>query len=284
MRSEASLSSSLEFRKQYMNEKIRIYLDRLAASSQKLNSFLFSGPDEEEKWEAAFYFIQKLFPKVGKGEFLEKAKKGIHPDVVILEPKKVEDKKGRIREKEIVIEQIREMHHRLRYFPYELQGKFCVIKKAHRMNEESSNALLKILEEPTANTFFFLLVEDVESILPTISSRCAILRFPQTKLPDWKEENRESFKRLLRADISEKFDYIEKICRDKNEFIESLKNWEIVTAEALRKLILQNESESKVEKVVKIIERVRESINQLEYSNASSRAVGEKLVLEIDGK
>jgi len=267
-----------------MNKKIRIYLDRLATSSRQLNSFLFSGADEKEKWEAVFYFIQKLFPKIDKGEFLEKAKKGIHPDVIVLEPEKIEDKKGRIREKEIVIEQVREMRRKLRYFPYELQGKFCIIKKAHRMNEESSNALLKILEEPTANTFFFLLVEDVESVLPTISSRCAILRFPQTILPDWKEENRESFKRLLKADISEKFDYIEKTCRDKNEFIDSLRSWEVVAAEGLRKLVLQNESKSKIEKVVKIIERVRESINQLEYSSASSRAVGEKLFLEIGEK
>ena len=43
-----------------MDTKIKTYLDRLAASEKRPNSFLFSGVGEEEKIEAAFYFIQKI--------------------------------------------------------------------------------------------------------------------------------------------------------------------------------------------------------------------------------
>lgn len=271
-----------------MDPKIKTYLDRLAASEKRPNSFLFSGANGEEKIEAAFYFIQKISGKTVDGEFLERIKKGIHPDVVILEPEIVEDKKGRTREKEIVIEQIREARRKLKYFPYELEKKFCVVKKAHRMNAESSNALLKILEEPTASTFFILLADDAESVLPTIASRCAVLRFPEAKLPEWNEENRERFRNILREDIFESFDYVDKISKDKNEFIGILKDWEAVAAEGLRKLAKGNwgeqgarENRGKIERVVRLVGEIREAINQLEHSNAGARAVGEKLVLEM---
>jgi len=265
----------------FMDSKIKNYLDRLAASEKRPNSFLFLGTDADEKNEAAFYFIQKISGKVGDGEFLERTKQGVHPDVVVLEPEIVEDKKGRIREKKIVTAQIRAARERLKYFPYELRKKFCIIKKAHRMNAESSNALLKVLEEPTASTFFILLVDDAESVLPTISSRCATLRFPETKLPEWDEANREKFRHIFREEIFEKFGYIEKISRDKNEFVGILKDWEAVAAEGLRKLVLQNEAKNKIEKVAGLIESIRESVSQLEHSNASPRAVGEKMMLEM---
>lgn len=260
---------------------MKTYLDRLAVSEKRPNSFLFSGTDAEEKSESAFYFVQKISGKMAEGEFLERIKRGVHPDIVVLEPETVEDKKGRIREKEIVTAQIRAARERLKYFPYELREKFCIIKKAQRMNAESSNALLKILEEPTESTFFILLADDADSVLPTISSRCAILRFPETELPKWNEENREKFRHIFREEIFEKFGYIEKISRDKNELARIFKDWEAVAAEGLRKLALQNEAKNKIEKVAGLIGNIRESVNQLEHSNASPRAVGEKLVLEM---
>ena len=107
------------------------------------------------------------------------------------------------------------------------------------------------------------------------------MRFPKTKLPGWSEENRERFRNIFKEEIFEKFDYIEKISRDKNELISILKDWEAVAAEGLRKLALQNEARNKIEKVADLVESVRESVNQVEYSNASPRAVGEKLMLEM---
>ena len=44
-------------------------------------------------------------------------------------------------------------------------------------NQESANALLKILEEPTENNFFILITSDLSKILNTIISRCTTLYF-----------------------------------------------------------------------------------------------------------
>lgn len=271
-----------------MDDKIKTYLDRLASSKKRPSSFLFFGPGEEEKLEAAVHFISELAGKRNDAEFQRRVEEKIHPDVIVVEPETVEDKKGRTREKEIVIEQIREARRRLKFFPYELPKKFCVIKKAEKLNAESSNALLKILEEPTESAIFVLLANGVDSVLPTIASRCAVLRFFRTELPVWSEENRESFRKIFKKDIFEKFDYIEKISRNKSAYLGVLRDWEAVAGEGLRKLVGENrenqgdkENRGKTKRVFELIGNLREAINRLERTNASPRAAGEKLMLNF---
>jgi DNA polymerase-3 subunit delta' len=57
-------------------------------------------------------------------------------------------------------------------------AKVLIIYNAHTMTESSANALLKTLEEPTANTFLLLTTDKPERILPTIKSRCEKLALP----------------------------------------------------------------------------------------------------------
>jgi len=266
-----------------IESKIKTYLDRLADSKSRPSSYVFAGAVEAEKEEAVFHFVSKIAGKFSDGEFLERIKAKNHPDVVIVEPE-IEEKKGKTREKEISIAQVREALEKLKFFPYELKTKFCVIKRAQKMNSESANALLKSLEEPSANAIFILLADNIESLLPTIASRCAVLRFPETSLPRWNEENREQFKKIFRSEIFERFEYIEKNSKNKKELISILKDWELVMAESLSKLIVDQKNSGnlgKVKKVIELIEDTRESINRLEYTNANARGVGEELVLNF---
>lgn len=266
-----------------MNPKIKSYLDRLAESAKRPSSYIFVGAGEFEKEEAVFHFVSKLAGKFGDGEFIERVRAKNHPDVVIIEPE-IEEKKGKTREKEISIFQVREALERLKFFPYELKMKFCIVKKAQKMNSEAANALLKSLEEPSVNAIFILLADNIESLLPTIASRCAVLRFPETDLPKWSEENRQQMKNIFQQEIFERFDYIEKISKNKNEMIAALGDWEIVMAESLRKLIVDQKNSGnlgKVKKVIELIEDTRESINRLERTNANARGVGEGLVLSF---
>ncbi|MFH0930152.1 MAG: hypothetical protein V1814_02775 [Candidatus Moraniibacteriota bacterium] len=266
-----------------LDSKIKIYLDRLAESVKRPSSYIFAGAGEAEKEEAVFHFVSRLAGKFGDVDFLERVKSKNHPDVVIIEPE-IEEKKGKTREKEISISQVREALEKFKFFPYELKTKFCIIKRAQKMNSESSNALLKSLEEPTESAIFIIFADSVESLLPTIVSRCAILRFPETSLPQWNEENREQFKKIFRSEIFEIFEYIEKNSKNKKELISILKDWELIMAESLRKLIVDQEDKGnlgKVKKVIELIKDTRESINRLEYTNANARGVGEGLVLRM---
>lgn len=51
-----------------------------------------------------------------------------------------------------------------------------------KMNEQTANKLLKLIEEPFADTIFILVSNDASAILPTIRSRCQPLE--ATRLPD----------------------------------------------------------------------------------------------------
>lgn len=56
-------------------------------------------------------------------------------------------------------------------------GKFktVLIEHAQTMTQAAANALLKTLEEPSANSVIILLTNDIEMLLPTIVSRCRVL-------------------------------------------------------------------------------------------------------------
>jgi len=53
--------------------------------------------------------------------------------------------------------------------------KTVLIDNAQNMTQAAANALLKTLEEPSANSIIILLTNDIENLLPTIVSRCRVL-------------------------------------------------------------------------------------------------------------
>jgi DNA polymerase-3 subunit delta' len=53
----------------------------------------------------------------------------------------------------------------------------AIIDDANRMNEEGANSMLKTLEEPPKDALLILIAENLDAILPTIRSRCQLLRF-----------------------------------------------------------------------------------------------------------
>jgi DNA polymerase-3 subunit delta' len=63
-----------------------------------------------------------------------------------------------------------------------------LILDADRLTPEAGNALLKTLEEPVPGTHFFLTTTKVQSMLPTIVSRCQHLQFrriPEEEICQW---------------------------------------------------------------------------------------------------
>ena len=98
---------------------------------------------------------------------------GIHPDVVSVAP--ALDDKGRKR-REILVEQVRFISADAQVMPNEARVKVYVIHDAERMNAAAQNALLKLLEEPPASAAFILCASNPALLLPTVRSRCVLLR------------------------------------------------------------------------------------------------------------
>jgi DNA polymerase-3 subunit delta' len=78
--------------------------------------------------------------------------------------------------KTIGIENIREKQKFLNHTTAISSNKFLLIDSVCETTESASNALLKTLEEPKANNFIFLIAHQLSKVLPTIKSRCLIIK------------------------------------------------------------------------------------------------------------
>ncbi|BBB90330.1 MAG TPA: DNA polymerase III subunit delta' [Methylomusa anaerophila] len=90
-----------------------------------------------------------------------------HPDLTVVQPEGTAIKIG----------QIRALKHFAALSPALSQGRVCVIEDAELMTVQAANSLLKLLEEPPPHFYFILAASALESLLPTIISRCRILKF-----------------------------------------------------------------------------------------------------------
>lgn len=95
---------------------------------------------------------------------------GSHPDIALLEPEEAG--------KAIKVDQVRAVVDFVSK-KAQLDGfRVVLISPAEAMNVNSSNALLKSLEEPGEKTVLILVSHQITGVLPTIRSRCQVMDFP----------------------------------------------------------------------------------------------------------
>lgn len=110
---------------------------------------------------------------------------GEHPDIISLTHLPKDEKEAQKQasgkpyevKRNITIAQIRAMQQRLTTRPTLGARRAVIIHPADDMERSASNALLKSLEEPPQGTFFLLVTHRPSGLLPTIRSRCRLLRF-----------------------------------------------------------------------------------------------------------
>lgn len=94
---------------------------------------------------------------------------GAHPDVAVIAPE--------IPGREIGIAAIRQVIEDAYSFPSLVPSRFVIIDGADWLSTAAANAMLKTLEEPPKTTRFFLLAESSTDVMPTIRSRCGLVRY-----------------------------------------------------------------------------------------------------------
>lgn len=154
------------------------YLIKAYECNRIHHAFLFTGIEGIGRFHVASYFamicncenikaVSHETKPCGKCRLCRRIISNQHPDMIQIQPDGAS----------IKIDQIRAVRKKLTYKPVEAKTRFVFIIKANVMTPESSNALLKILEEPPSNTIFILMVENQKDVLQTISSRCQQIRF-----------------------------------------------------------------------------------------------------------
>jgi len=90
-----------------------------------------------------------------------------HPDVgLVVAPKRV-----------LRVEQMRQIEKEANFRPFEGKSRVFLIDEAEKLNDNSANALLKVLEEPPKTSHLILITARPAMLLPTILSRCQMIRF-----------------------------------------------------------------------------------------------------------
>ena len=148
-------------------------------------SFLFSGPRGVGKASAAWTLAARLFSQASAGDNLfgeaeqpvvdpaERAliEAGSHPDVLSIEP--AADRVS----KTISVDQIRTMTPFLSHHPARGDWRVMIIDALDAVNYNGANAMLKTLEEPPRQAIIILINHETRTVLPTIRSRCRVVRF-----------------------------------------------------------------------------------------------------------
>jgi len=165
------------------HQKIQNQLDKAVGKDNVFHAYLFVGPESVGKFTLAREFSRKL---------LENDNLELCPDYILVEPESAcltarfvetvakrsgrEEEKGKKRIKDISVEKLRDIQHRLNISP---TGKFkvAIINDADRLTIAAQNSLLKILEEPPAGVIIILVTHDKDKLLTTILSRCQIKKF-----------------------------------------------------------------------------------------------------------
>ena len=180
-----------------------------------------------------------------------------HPDMNVIQA----DSEGGT----LKVDQVREVQHALSLKPYQAKYRVALFLRFQEANDNAANALLKTLEEAPAHAILLLTADTPEQLLPTIVSRCEILRLralpvgaieadllergvdeerarllahisggrpgyarkliDDSTLLEKREERLDDLQTLLPAPRVEKFSYAEKLAKDKDVMRQTILIW-----------------------------------------------------------
>jgi len=152
-------------------ERVGAFLRTAVESERVSHAYLFVGPPGSGKGTAAKALAcAVLCDDNGCGTCGEcyRVRRGAHPDVHFIAP---EGAAG------YLADQVRDIIRDVSLKPIDGSHKIYIVKSADMFNDASANAFLKTLEEPPDDVIIVLAAHSFDAVLPTIASRCQIVRF-----------------------------------------------------------------------------------------------------------
>lgn len=155
------------------------YMKTAVSQNKVSHAYILNGERGSGKKMLAKLFAQSLQCEAGGEEpcnechACKQAMSGNHPDIVRV----VHEKPNSISVDDIR----RQVNDDIQVKPYSGKYKIYIIPEADLMTVQAQNAILKTIEEPPAYAVIFLLAENADSLLPTIRSRCVMLKLRNVK-------------------------------------------------------------------------------------------------------
>ena len=155
------------------------YIQNAVTEDKVSHAYILNGEKGSGKKMLAGLFAQTLQCEKGGAEpcyechSCKQAVSGNHPDIIWVTHEKPNS---------ISVDDIRtQVNNTVDIKPYQGPYKVYIIPQADLMTPQAQNAILKTIEEPPAYAVFLLLTENAEMLLPTINSRCVMLKLRNIK-------------------------------------------------------------------------------------------------------
>ncbi len=263
-------------------------LTKAIRNNRLSHAYIIEGDELTDKLGFSYEFAKSIFcgnnPGIGCNEcrscrmINEKTYRDIY--LIATDEKSVKDK------------DIEELQDRLGKLPLEDGGRnIAIIDNADTMTTRAQNRLLKSLEEPHPGTVIMLLSENSDMLLPTIRSRCQVIRLYDYGETEEGSESREIAKTLI--DLSkrgryffEKKEILDMELKDKKTAIALLDGLEREFRDRLVKVASNSNPDSTLEEELAFcrrgIEAVERARKDLRYNVREKYSLGE-LMLRIGG-
>jgi DNA polymerase-3 subunit delta' len=147
-----------------------VLLSAIPPAGNPSHAYLFHGPSGAGKRDVARAFAAALLadgaptPATTAGRVQREA----HPDLTWVRPSGAG---------EMLVGDVAPVVAGAAHTPFEARRRVFVLEDAHTLNDQAANRLLKTLEEPPAHVHLILLAPGPRGVLPTIASRCQLVRF-----------------------------------------------------------------------------------------------------------
>lgn len=191
------------------------------------HAYIFEGGKGTGKKDAALLFAKSLFclqlqqyKPCNQCSNCRRIDSANHPDVHQIAPDGLSIKK----------EQIQHLQSEFMKTGVESNRKLYIIEHVDKMTVNAANSLLKFLEEPSSDTYAFLLTEQVHKLLNTITSRCQIISFRALTPEDLQDK-------LMEQNVPQAFAVL--LAKLTNNFEEALQLYENEWFGLARKLVIQ---------------------------------------------
>ena len=155
------------------------YISSAVENNRVSHAYILNGERGSGKKMLANLFAMTLLCETGdnkpcgKCHSCKQAESGNHPDIIRVTHEKPNS---------ISVDDIRtQVNNTVDIKPYQGPYKVYIIPQADMMTPQAQNAILKTIEEPPSYAVFLLLTENAETLLPTINSRCVMLKLRNIK-------------------------------------------------------------------------------------------------------
>lgn len=226
-----------------------------------MTSYIIVSPDQEKgKKEVEILCTQHEIDRI---------------DQTIVEPAPKKD--GTI--SSLGISDVKLMQQKVSLKPIKSTTKAVILPNSQLLTIPAQNALLKLLEEPPEHTLLFLITTQLDTLLPTIRSRCSInkVTIETPSLPDEElKQLQHQATMLQQQSIGDALKMAEQLAKDKEKAL----SWLIKMITLMREeMIKSRENDSKGTHAATIIRNLQQTHKDLSTTNANPRLLLEHLFL-----